>query len=172
LVKLRTDRLGELLAGLPEDESAFRHQLAVMTVYVAFIKRRSNMELLAAEKGNLPFTELVTALRESVEYLRLCGTDALCTFEGEGLFSATEITGFYEFFENIAESCLEKAEYMHVRISGEKEKLVLRLMLAPVESLRGATIPPAPAGCKLSRLEEDGELTLVLSPGREEENAL
>ncbi|MBR5094713.1 MAG: hypothetical protein IK095_06430 [Oscillospiraceae bacterium] len=113
--------------------------LAPLAVLVAYIKRRSNMELLA-EEGRLPFEELKAALAESLEYLRLCGVESALSAPGAGSFSAELVTAAYEQAEDVIEESLEDLRALMVNIRAEEQALVLRMMLK-AESFSFSPVP-------------------------------
>ena len=102
--------------------------LARIAVLKAYIKRRSNMELLAAA-GTLPAAELAAAITESLDYVRLCGVNTAAGAVGAGSFPAPMVIAAYEQIEEILEESLESLSDMIVTVRSEKQSLTLRMML-------------------------------------------
>ena len=125
LLKPTLDRIEELLSG-PED--ALRAALPEIAVLSAYVKRRSNMELLSAS-GSLPVEELGLAVRESMEYLRLCGVETAVSATGTGKLPAAVIIAAYESVETALENCLDTLSALAAVIRVEEERLILRLLL-------------------------------------------
>lgn len=99
------------------DEEQFRKNLIRSSILNAYVKRRSNMELEAKNKqGILPFKELITAVTESLEYVKLKGMETFLSTSGDGNCSARQICVAYEVFEQEIEALLYRAEYMTVRL--------------------------------------------------------
>ena len=116
------------LAG--EDGRGFLEKLPQIAVHTAYIKRRSNLELLSAD-GTLPLAELEAALTESLDHLRLCGVEtALRVRGGESLPAAVLISAYAHFHALITES-LDSLKAIAVLCSTPKGEtaLELRLML-------------------------------------------
>lgn len=153
--------LTELLDQANDDEVTFRGQLARISLYAAYIKRRSNMELLANERERLPFAELITAVRESVEYLRLCGPDVLCAAEGEEDFPAGAVIRAYEAFQAVAEACLT-ASFVQVHMTADGEEIRIRFFISPADGVLKDVDDRLPGGCLLEKMQEDGESILTL----------
>ena len=149
-------------------EENFEKQLPRIAVLAAYAKRRSNMELLSAD-GDLPVEELVLALRESMEYVRLCGVHTAVTAAGTGVFSPALVTEAYDTVERTTEDALSSLRDMMVAVKAEGDVLSVRLLLHGTDLfLRGA--PVLNRGRAL--LEQDGEdaaLTLTFREGRGEE---
>lgn len=144
-------------------EERFRRNLARSAVLNAYIKRRTNMELEAQKSGVLPFKELVTAVAESLEYIKLTGTETFLSFAGEGGFPAAQISRAFCAYESVAESVLGTVDYMTVRLergSGIRIRFLLSAM-AGIPDLSGLRID----GCEIACAVEDNDAELVLCVG-------
>lgn len=102
--------------------------LARIAVLKAYIKRRSNMELLGTS-GTLTVLELTTAISESLEYVRLCGVNAASNSAGTGIFPAGMIIAAYENFESVVEDSLTTLSALAVSVQAREGRLTVRLML-------------------------------------------
>lgn len=125
IVRRQLSEIDELLNGPKED---LEQKLPRIAVLKAYVKRRSNMELLASA-GLLPLSELTAAIAESLEYMRLCGVNTAVSSFGTGAFPAEMMIAAYEHFETIAEDSLETLSHMNVTVRAEKKRLVLRMLL-------------------------------------------
>lgn len=125
IVRRQLSEIDELLNGPEED---LEQKLPRIAVLKAYVKRRSNMELLASA-GLLPLSELTAAIAESLEYMRLCGVNTAVSSFGTGAFPAEMMIAAYEHFETIAEESLETLSHMNVTVRAEKKRLVLRMLL-------------------------------------------
>lgn len=148
------------------DEEQFRKNLSRSAVLNTYIKRRSNMELEDGEDGTLPFGELVTAVTESLEYLKLSGTETFLSAYGEGRCRSDLIRTAYRDFEKVAEAVLGKAEYMTVRLERKDSGLNIRFLLTAhtgLAKLRELEFDD----CRVSFTteENDAELALCFSEG-------
>lgn len=105
-----------------------KKELARIAVLQAYVKRRSNMELLAVE-GTLPAAELASAVRESLDYVRLCGANQAVSAAGDGSYPAAMVIAAYEQIEEIAEKSLDTLSDMIVAIHAAGKRLTVRMML-------------------------------------------
>ena len=102
IVKPQFEQIADLLK---DRDHCDEKQLARVCVLNAYIKRRSNMELLA-EGGELPSSELTSAIRESLEYVRLCGAETAMAGIGESDYPPEIIIDAYERIEDFIEKNL------------------------------------------------------------------
>lgn len=124
LLKPKLDQIEELLDA-PEGDPD--RQLARAAVLNAYIKRRSNLELLIAER--LDVDELTAAVAESLEYMRLCGVNTAVSSFGAGTFPSEMVIAAYEHIEAIAEESLDTLSDMIVTVRAEGKELIVRMML-------------------------------------------
>ena len=149
---------------------SFDEKIRRITVIGTYIKRRSNMELLAAG-GMLPAEELAMALLESTDSMRICGINAVSTARGQGDLPAEMVIAAYEQAENIAEDCLDTLSDFMVSIVLEGTKLTQRIMVT-AENLNIPTMPEQPCGsCRQSmsaaKDRRDVLLSFIYTPGGE-----
>ena len=107
-----------------EKEKALR--LAV--VYGVYLKRRSNLAMLA-KNGRAQLSELLYAIRESTDALSFYGAAASVIFEGDGTALIGQVTFLYEFFEDCIESALPDLSACLVRLSVNNGLLHCRIAL-------------------------------------------
>ncbi|MBQ2048478.1 MAG: hypothetical protein II487_05810, partial [Schwartzia sp.] len=103
-------------------------ELAKIAVLKAYIKRRSNMELLSTG-GTLTVLELSSAVSESLDYIQLTGANAAVTTVGSGAYPASMIVYAYEHIEAIIEDCMDSLSDMIITIRADKADLTVRIML-------------------------------------------
>lgn len=124
LLKPQLDQIERLLDA-PEGDPD--RQLAKAAVINAYIKRRSNLELLSAER--LDADELTAAVAESLEYMRLCGVNTAVSSFGAGTYPSEMVIAAYEHIEAIAEESLDTLSDMIVTVRAEGKELIVRMML-------------------------------------------
>ena len=66
-------RIEQILNSMTPGTKGFREKIAEVSVINAYVKRKTNLLLLAAEKEELGTDELKFALEESANYLTLAG---------------------------------------------------------------------------------------------------
>ena len=160
LLRPQLDRIGALLR-----EEDFEKQLPRIAVLTAYVKRRSNMELLSAD-GDLPVEELVLALRESMEYVRLCGVNTAVTAAGTGNFSPALVTEAYETVERAAEDHLSTLKDIAAAVKAEGDVLSVRLLLHGTDLFPGGAPALRRGSALLEWDREDAVLTLTFREGR------
>ena len=112
-------RIEELLGRMEPNTPAFRDQLAQVSVLNAYVKRKTNLLLLASEQDTLSIQALFQAIKESANYLSLAGlqTDALQPEEELALPAAAAIA-LYDAFEAVAEQMMGHASSLMVSWRG------------------------------------------------------
>ena len=124
LVKIRL-----LLEGLTPDSPDFSRRLGMASVLNAYIKRSSNLMLLAERGQEADAQELSLCLLESLDYLSAIGV--VCSYEtrGKGTLSLSKIRRAYAFFEETIETVLQDLAALLVNVEVADNELTLRLML-------------------------------------------
>ena len=145
----------------------FEMQLPRLAVLCAYVKRRSNMELMAS--GGLVLEELAAAIRESLENIRLCGAETALQTAGHGEYPSGMMTAAYEHFEDIVEASMDSLSELLVVIRAEEDRLVLRMLLQAGAIEYAARPHPEDAGFSrrltVSTDSRDTLVTLTLEKG-------
>ena len=105
-VQAQLDEIGEILDHLPEDEEGFRQGMKVAGILGAYIKRRSNLLLLASDGQEISTDELNISIRESLEYVQLLNIPCHAEIAGGYQLSAGLALLLYEMCEAVIESSL------------------------------------------------------------------
>ena len=147
-------RIAKLLDEMEPHTPTFRAQMARVSVLNAYVKRKTNLLLLAAEQAGLTTEALFLALQESANYLSLAGlqTEALPP-EEETSFPAAVVIALYDAFEAVAEALIGRASSLMV--SWKSGALALATEAAGVPDLNGLPVP-------VRMREEEGILYLDL----------
>ncbi len=123
-------RIEELLKkGESAEENAFRRDLALASVYCAYVKRLANLMLLAEEEERLEGTSLFLSIRESLEYLRLIDLPCGVSRSGEGSLPAETMIAVYALFEQTLEAVLPGLRAILVDLGFREGAFFLRLEL-------------------------------------------
>ncbi len=133
-------RIEGLLGQMSPDTPTFKAQLAQVSVLNAYVKRKTNLLLLAAERNSLTTHALFQALRESAIYLSLAGlqTSAQQPEEEQDLSAATVIA-LYDAFEAVAEQWMGKVSSLMVSWQGKA--LVLATETESLPDLGSLPVP-------------------------------
>jgi hypothetical protein len=114
-----TQILNEAVPGSPD----FKEKIAFVSVLNAYVKRKTNLLLLASENDTLSMNELYLALQESANYLTLSGLHATVLQPEEKQLPADVLISLYDAFEAIAEQLQGKAPSLMVSWNGDGLRL-------------------------------------------------
>jgi len=109
------------------NSAEYTDKMRFACVPAAYIKRRSNLVMLAEKQENIDVGELSLAIKESLGFLSLTGAE--CTFDCavSGKIHGKNAGVFYDIFE----ACIANYEGLPsaviVRLSGRGNNLVLRI---------------------------------------------
>ena len=115
--------------------------MALVSVLNAYVKRKTNLLLLAAENKMLNARELTLALEESANYLTIAGLPATIRSMQDGMFPAERIISVYDAFEILSEQLIGKASSMMV--SWEESHLLLAVPTEYLPDTEGISLPVA-----------------------------
>lgn len=119
----QSQKIAVLSAEAHKNRALFDRNMRLVGIYAAYIKRMSNMMLLAAE-GKLKKTELTLAIAESVRYLNKAGVLSECSGESdESLVDGEMLIDIYEKFEMLLEQSLPTLEALYITFAGNVLKL-------------------------------------------------
>ena len=126
IVSPQLEGIQELLQG---NEDEIDKNLAKIVVLNTYIKRRSNLELLQADKASFSPEEMAFAIRETCEYLKLCGVKAMLNIVPACELSAKTQIQAYEAFEYILEKHIDSLQFVLVNISVLNSQMIMRISL-------------------------------------------
>lgn len=119
----QSQKIAVLSAEARKNRETFDRSMRLVAIYAAYIKRMSNMMLLAAE-GRIKKMELTLAIAESVRYLNKAGILSEIYGEpDESLADAGMLADVYERFELLLEQALPTLEALHITFAGSVLKL-------------------------------------------------
>ena len=164
-------RLDELLSDMycnrPETDEDYVSKMQFACLLAAYIKRRSNLVMLAEKYQWINASELSLALKESLDYLSLMGAECFCDCTVTDKIDGHQAGIFYDFFEDCTagSDCLPSAVILRLLKRGPN--IVLRL-----ESDRGGEALAAKIKAKYSGYDVAAETdddtfyaSLSLRPG-------
>ena len=129
------DRL-ERMRALLDDESVADDDgaLGYLAVLGAYVKRRSNLALLAYQADMLPLSELHFCLRESNEALVLVPVSTIYRIEADDaiMLPASEIARVYDSFEEVIETEIEDMDYLRMTLYSDGDSVRLELLTGGV----------------------------------------
>lgn len=121
--------LENLLFGEEQSDSQFNQNLAYACVLNAYIKRRSNLMLIAENEEKLPIAELRMSIAETMEKLRKC--DVVCQIfqDGDGTLGKDEMFLAYDFMEEIIERAMPDLSAFMVHLTCGDDGFLLQISL-------------------------------------------
>ena len=132
-------KIGQILDQAEPGSEDFRDKIALVCVLNAYVKRKTNLLLLAAENKMLSAQELTLSLEESANYLTIAGLPATVQSSEDGLYPAEQILSVYDAFEMLSEQLIGKASSMMV--SWEEMHLLLAVPTEYLPDTEGISLP-------------------------------
>ena len=128
-VQPQLDSIHELLE---QKEPPFDSRLRQIVPRCTYIKRRSNMELLAEKDGTLPLEELSMAVLEMTETLKLCGVNAISVSGAHGDLPAPVVVDALLQIQRIIEAFMNVLSDLMIVLNttADPEGLSVRVMLS------------------------------------------
>ncbi|MBO4653654.1 MAG: hypothetical protein J5649_10105 [Lachnospiraceae bacterium] len=114
-------RIEEMLNGATPGSEGFYDCIAEVSVLNAYVKRKTNLLLLASENETIEMRELQLAVSESARYLTYAGLRSSVDesgFAADMRLPADTIISLYDTFERIIEQILRKASLLMVSCKG------------------------------------------------------
>jgi len=121
--------LSRMLEEPPREEKAFEQMMKQAAILQVYVKRRSNLLLLASEKKEIPVMELFLSLKESLSYVELSGRKAYVEYEGDSsaLLEADRVLFIYRLFEDALEEALPDLKAVMLKLSWKEETMVFTM---------------------------------------------
>jgi hypothetical protein len=92
--------------------------LAALCILTVYIKRVSNMLILAESDDKLDIRELELAIKESCDYIKLYGAECEMLLEARGKISSDKMIQMYDEFEYHIEKNIENLSDVKVELTG------------------------------------------------------
>ena len=151
-------------------ENAMRRAM----LYLAYIKRRANLALLAEQNPSLPVAELTLSISESIRYLHYSDVPGMVAGETQAAIPSALALILFDLFENAVERALPGLSGVIVLVSGTEKGADLEFQLgtpaaAPEKKFWQERLDPF--GVCLKETEADGTLRLYLPLPRGGEEA-
>lgn len=177
ILKHRLRQLKDWIELPYKTETEFKKRMRYACVLNVYLKRYSNMYLLARESRTLPMQELHLAIRETLTYVRYMDVTAyaVCSLEKNG--NSSDVLQAYEFFEVVIEEVLADSDAILAVIMETKDGWGLRLEIAAAgieleKSRYDKMLGLHRADLKIEKEEEAWFLTLTFSEKGGDANAV
>ena len=151
-------RISHLLGHAKPGTDSLRETIAQVSVLNAYVKRKTNLLLLASENDRLSIDELTYALQESAYYLTVSGLQTALLLPKDETLPADRITALYDAFEYLAEQLPGKASSLMVSWNGTGLRLA-----AETDQIPDTKELPLPVNMRKS----EGVLYMDITSGKE-----
>lgn len=129
ILAIVSDELGtvkNLVESINENAPNYERNLRFACVYLAYIKRRSNLEIVSSLSQDLDVAEILLSLKESLGYLSECGVTVSLIDNVSGKYNAEICVLLYEFFEACIKRALPSLSGVIVKLYASHGKIALR----------------------------------------------
>lgn len=141
-----------ILSGASADDADFAEKMKRVGVLGAYVKRRSNLTVIAEKEKSSSFAEVGLCIKESLNNLEVCGVN--CAFVrsvNEGI-STENALFLYDGFEYAIENIMESITDLTAYLDATNEFIIMRLVM---EGKRNAAVKKNPYG-NMTVTEDDG----------------
>lgn len=128
IVKEDLNQLKELLEKTDKESENCLKNMKKACVYLTYIKRRSNLEILHNQHEFINIQEIVLSINESLVYLNECGILASLINNGKGEYNGDLCILLYEFFEYYLKTTFDSLHELILRIDSFENELSLRII--------------------------------------------
>ncbi len=151
-------KIDEILHG----SETLEHKMERCLLLGTYVKRCSNLMLIAGRSRTIPTSELYLSIRESMEHMRPFGIESELMNGGLRELASESVIAAYDVFEAVTESIIDSSGALSVNVSPSEN------ILLSVETDTPADIGNIEtAGLKLTAFTEDEIQHIVLSAGGE-----
>ena len=157
-------KLNVLTEGIDEKSADYERKMRLSCVYLAYIKRRSNLEMIASRSEEIDVNEVALSIKESLGCVKDCGITATLLCDAKGKARADICIMLYEFFNECVERGLPSLTGVIAKLTTGKGKITLRVVTTDAAGTATETGKKASAlGGKLNISHEDESLYQTLS---------
>ena len=132
-------KIEDILNGMQPGTESYQRDMKLVCVLNAYVKRATNLMLMAAENKMVAGRELLLALQESARYLTYYGIKAEATSKTECPVPSDLIFPLYKTFEELIEFMLRSITYLTVTLFTEGIRLAVDMKKLP--TLPDTTLP-------------------------------
>lgn len=118
-----------LLLKIKEDDTYFYQNFKEACVHLAYIKRRSNLELLLHQNEYIDINEIILSIKEITNYLRLYGIENLLANDTKEKIKAEIGILLFEFFMDSIRLIISDITYLFININNDINKITMRLAI-------------------------------------------
>lgn len=128
-IRPRLDQISRILEESGRNDEEFIREMKYACILNVYVKRYSNLLLMARQNAYIDSGELWLALSESLNYVKLYGVNAYGAYQGEATLPGEQILILYELFEYILESAIPGSAVFFVDLDIREDGLSLRMTM-------------------------------------------
>ncbi len=120
------DEINAYIGSIDESLENYETNLRAACVYLAYIKRRSNLEIIASQSESIDLNEIALSVKESLACLSDCGISVSFVGGASGTCGARQGILLYEFFQECIRRAMPTLSGVIVKLSSSKGGISLR----------------------------------------------
>ncbi len=117
-------KVSGILNQLPEDEDEFSKNMKYASVFMVYIKRCSNLRLLANSGEYIDIEELGISISESLEYVSLMDIVCHCEYDKEYRMSSELVLCIFQIYQEILEHAIPSCNAVLVMLNKKEDNIV------------------------------------------------
>ena len=129
LIKPEMDKVKGILKSISPEDKDFDNKMRLACLYIAYIKRRSNLAMIMENKKGISSNELVYAIKESLDYLSFYGIKSSFVYEGETSLDNKVGGLIFEFYQDCIIRSLSSIHSCLVKLECKPNKVVIKVIL-------------------------------------------
>lgn len=161
-IKPQLDMVEKLIDKVSKNDDV-ENNLSRMCIYGGYIKRLCNLMILSKENNKLLVRELENCIKESFDYLAICGITTSFENQALGMIESEELIQIYSIFELVIEQQLDGMEAILIRIEDVGTDVSFKIMLETVEQTTSIDFTMLQLSAKLDISEIKEENTMYIS---------
>ena len=128
-IRPQLDQISRILEESDREDGEFIRKMKYACILNAYVKRYSNLLLIARQNAYIDSGELWLALSETLNYVKLYGVKAYGICQGKASLPGDQLLIIYELFESILESAIPGSDVFLVNLDILEAVLSLRITI-------------------------------------------
>lgn len=128
-IRPQLDQISRILEESDREDGEFIRKMKYACILNAYVKRYSNLLLIARQNAYIDCGELWLALSETLNYVKLYGVKAYGICQGKASLPGDQLLIIYELFESILESAIPGSDVFLVNLDILEAVLSLRITI-------------------------------------------
>lgn len=123
-----------ILKNVDENDKAYKKNLHIACIFLAYIKRRSNLQIILSQNDNVNISEINLSIKESLNYLSDCGIQTSFITAPDKKINTEIAILLYDFFHECIKNGLPTISELLVKISFYQNILYIRVVSSNASS--------------------------------------